>query len=83
MNGTAVGGVRIDSHISGHLEGAIGLRLAMSLADWPTRRGPYTPGLVPSHVGELGEVLEEGQPGHAGGPVPVLGHDDLGGAALV
>lgn len=30
------------------------------------------------HVGEAGELLEEGQPAHPCGPVAVLGHDDLG-----
>ena len=35
------------------------------------------------HVGELGEPVDEGQPGGAGGPVSMLGHDDLGRASLI
>src|SRR5207249_9098866 len=37
---------------------------------------------APGHVLELGELAVEGQPGDAGGPVAVLGHDDLGHAPV-
>jgi hypothetical protein len=39
------------------------------------RPGPT--GSDPSHVVESGVVSDERQPGNAGGPVAVLGHDDL------
>src|ERR1035437_954076 len=34
--------------------------------------------LDPCHVVEAGVLADEGQTGHAGRPVTVLGHDDLG-----
>ena len=40
-------------------------------------------GSLPRHVGELGEVVEEREAGHAGGPVSVLGHDHFRRAALI
>src|SRR5215207_11583992 len=40
-----------------------------------TRRGWS---VDPCHVGKARERLEERQPAHPGGPVPVLRHDDLG-----
>jgi hypothetical protein len=38
--------------------------------------------LTAGHVGELGQVLEEGEADLGGGAVAVLGDDDLGGALL-
>jgi two-component system OmpR family sensor kinase len=36
----------------------------------------------PGDAGETGEAVDEGELGHPGGPVAVLGDDDLGGAAV-
>jgi two-component system, OmpR family, sensor kinase len=48
----------------------------------PSPSAASAPGSDPSDAREAGEAVDEGELGHAGRPVSVLGDDDLGGAPI-
>ncbi len=68
--------------VVGQIDREFGQPLANQIGNWPTSTSPYKWSDALGHVDELCVLLQKGQPHHAGGTVALLGHDDLGRAAV-